>query len=92
MNQLQAYRKEIDAIDEQLIHLFNERMDIARSIALFKLKNDHKILDGKREQDIIRKARDQSARAELRPYQESLFKHLVTLSRDYQKLLINKCK
>jgi monofunctional chorismate mutase len=88
MSDLRTYRQEIDAIDEQLSCLLNRRMDISHSVALFKKENECAVLDCTREKEIIQKARDRSARDELKTYQEAFFKHLMMLSRDYQQMLV----
>jgi monofunctional chorismate mutase len=88
MSDLRTYRQEIDAIDEQLSCLLNRRMNISRSVALFKKEHECAVLDCAREKEIIQRARDRSARDELKTYQEAFFKHLMMLSRDYQQMLV----
>ena len=49
MRDLQDSRKEIDIIDEQIIRLFEKRMDICKDVAAYKLHTGKPVLDRKRE-------------------------------------------
>lgn len=46
-------RKEIDKIDEQLIPLLTKRMDVAKQVAEYKVKNSIPVLNAQREQEIL---------------------------------------
>ena len=48
---LQDYRKEIDAIDDELVRLFGQRMDIAAKIADYKKENNLPIFVPARERE-----------------------------------------
>ena len=73
---LQDYRKQIDAIDNELLRLFKERMDIVRQIALYKKEHDLPVLNAEREKEIL-DAIDC-------PYAKELFSTLLELSCAYQ--------
>ncbi len=51
MEDLQELRKKIDRIDTQMVSLFEERMDVCRQVAEFKIQSATKVLDRKREQE-----------------------------------------
>lgn len=55
MNELDKYRKEIDEIDNQIIHLFNERFLVTDKVGIYKKKNNLDILNSKRENEIFTK-------------------------------------
>ena len=80
---LQDYRKEIDAIDDELVRLFGQRMDIAAKIADYKKENNLPILVPAREReklaDVARKAGPEMAN-----YTRVLYSMLFELSRSYQ--------
>ena len=80
---LKDYRKEIDAIDDQLVQLFGKRMDIAAKIADYKKENNLPILVPAREReklaDVARKAGPEMAN-----YTRVLYSMLFELSRSYQ--------
>ena len=52
---LEQYRKEIDQIDEQLVDLFEKRMDTVIHVAEYKLAHDLPVLNAGREQQVIDK-------------------------------------
>ena len=80
---LQDYRKEIDAIDDELVRLFTKRMDVAARIADYKKENGLPIFVPAREreklQDVAQKAGDDMAN-----YTRVLYSMLFELSRSYQ--------
>ena len=49
---LKEIRNEIDAIDSQLVELFEKRMDTVRKVAEYKLENNMPIFNSKREQEL----------------------------------------
>ena len=53
MDELKELRNEIDEIDEQLIPLLLKRMDIAKSVAEYKIQHNMPVLNTKREQEIL---------------------------------------
>ena len=84
---LKDLRKEIDAIDEELVKLFCQRMDVAGRVANFKKANNLPVLDSSREEakilDVIGKATPEMAE-----YVRQLYKTLFELSRNYQETLL----
>lgn len=48
---LNGYRNELDLIDAQIVHLFEERLKICDSIAKYKAENSLPIYDEKREHE-----------------------------------------
>ena len=80
------YRKKIDEIDNQLIELFQQRMDTAACIAEYKKANGLPVFDPARERaklvDVASKTRP-----EFQGYTESLYSTLFDLSRSYQRKL-----
>ncbi len=80
---LSEYRVKIDEIDKELVRLFEERMDTARSIAEYKKENGLAVFDQSRERKKL------ASIAEMLPekykgYGESLYSHIFELSRAYQ--------
>lgn len=53
MKDIKVLRSEIDAIDSKLIELFEQRMEIALSIAKYKKENNVDVFNASREQEII---------------------------------------
>ena len=84
---LKDLRNEIDAIDEELVKLFCQRMDVAGRVANFKKANNLPVLDASREEakllDVMGKATPEMAE-----YVRDLYKTLFELSRNYQETLL----
>ncbi len=80
---LNDYRKEIDAVDEELLRLFMRRMDISLKIAEAKRQAGLPTKDEEREALILRKRAEQAG--ELSPYAEELFRCLFAQSRAIQE-------
>jgi monofunctional chorismate mutase len=86
---LEELRKKIDNIDEQLITLFEKRMDVAAEIAVFKQANNLPTLDSGREAEKLR-ALSGKINPHLEPMAQTLFKTLFELSRGYQEKVVSK--
>lgn len=81
--ELKDYRKEIDAIDEELVRLFQERMDVAEKIAAYKKEKNLPIFQPAREQEKLIQIQEMS-RPEMVPYLQKVYALLFELSRSYQ--------
>ncbi len=82
-----GYRDRIDAIDEQLVKLFSERMEVAKEIAAYKKENHLPVLDMKREKEKLR-AVEEASPEEVKEYSRLLYQLMFELSRAYQIRLI----
>ena len=80
---LQDYRKQIDEIDEQLVALFQKRMDVASGIAAYKKEHNLPVLDAGRERDKLNDVCSK-VRPEMRNYTSVLYSSMFELSRSYQ--------
>ena len=85
--ELKDYRDQLDAIDTQLLTLFQERMAIVQQVADYKKTHEIPILASGREQEILERVRQNSSE-ELAPYAQTLFETLLSVSRAYQKTLL----
>ena len=48
-------RDKIDLVDEEIVRLFEERMNLCKDVAEFKIKNHKQVLDTEREKQKIEK-------------------------------------
>ena len=80
---LQELRIKIDEIDQQLVKLFEARMDVASGIAAWKKENNMPVLDAGRERDKLADIAA-SAREDLSTYTQMLYSTIFELSRSYQ--------
>ncbi len=76
-------RGRIDAVDDELLRCFAERMDIAGDIARYKAEHGLPVLDERREREKLF-AVSEKAPEELQSYAVSLYALLFELSRSYQ--------
>ncbi len=86
---LTSLRGEIDRIDQELLALFEERMDIVREVAQYKKEQGLPIFHPEREQQVL----DRAAERAKEPYQTDarvLFTTLMELSKFHQKIQISE--
>ncbi|MBQ5749678.1 MAG: chorismate mutase [Oscillospiraceae bacterium] len=85
--ELTDYRKQIDAIDEQLVRLFAERMQTAANIAAYKKEHGLPVLDAERERKKLVEISQMAAEG-MDNYTVRLYSLLFELSRSYQSKLL----
>lgn len=52
---LQELRSEIEAIDKELVKLFEKRMNVAKKVGEYKRENHLQVYNGERESELIKK-------------------------------------
>ena len=82
--ELKAYRNEIDRIDDEIVRLFQERMDVAAKIAEYKKEQGMAILQPAREREKLAEVSEKS-REDMQSYMRVLYSLLFELSRTYQE-------
>ncbi len=80
---IQDMRKEIDAIDDQLVQLFKQRMDVAAQIADYKKAENLPIFVPAREREKLADVAEKAG-ADMANYTRVLYSMLFELSRSYQ--------
>ena len=80
---LSEIRKEIDAIDDQLVKLFCDRMNLSAQVADFKKANNMPIYVPARERDILQNVAEKAG-PEMSNYARVMYSMLFELSRSYQ--------
>jgi len=86
---LKEIRNEIDAIDEELVKLFEKRMETVRRVAEYKAENNLPIFNSKRERDIVN-SMTAKVEPDLATYTKILYNTLFDVSRSYQAKAIFK--
>ncbi len=81
-------RKEIDVIDDQIVDLFNKRMEISSRIAAQKAQDGKAVSDKSREREILEKVRAKAG--SLERYANTLYNTIFSLSKSYQNELISQ--
>lgn len=82
---LLKYRDEIDAIDKELIALFEKRMNIVSEIATYKKENKLPIFNKKREEEVIKKNISRITDETLSKHTEEMLHCLMDVSKKYQQ-------
>lgn len=77
------YRHQMDEIDDQLVELFQRRMNLSGNIAAYKKEQGLPILDAGREREKIKAVRSKVA-PNMRNFTSVLYSSLFELSRSYQ--------
>src|SRR5699024_6024469 len=85
-------RKEMDEIDQELMRLFERRMQISEEIAQYKYSKDIAVFDSSREKQVIDKNVALTEKQCLQLYGELFMKYLMEPSRPQQKDSINHMK
>ena len=85
--ELSEIRTKIDAVDDQLLALFLERMDLAEEVAAYKNEHRLPILNKQREREILAKVTERAGDKERYAYH--LYSTLFELARSRQAELIS---
>lgn len=83
MIELKKCRDKIDALDRELLRLFEERMHIVKYVADIKKANGIGICDSSREAELISAIKAMSEDG-LSEYDKALFEKIMELSKLYQ--------
>lgn len=86
---LEKQRAEIDAIDREIVALFERRMQVVVEVAQIKKENGIAILDANREKEVIQKVQSYLKEATLKEELAEAYETLMKVSKDYQKKRIN---
>ena len=90
MNELENLREKIDAIDKEMIALFEKRMDIVADIAAYKIKNNLPILNQNREDIVISKVKSIVKNKEYTDSAIDFIKDIMEISKKFQQKIISK--
>ena len=86
---LEKQRAEIDAIDREIVALFERRMQVVVDVAQIKKENGMAILDANREKEVIQKVQSYLKDATLKEELAEAYETLMKVSKDYQKKRMN---
>ncbi|MFR1448334.1 MAG: chorismate mutase [Beduini sp.] len=84
MKSLEQCRNEIDEIDQQLIQLFEKRMNVAKDVVSYKIANGLQIFQPDREKAVIEKNVARINNPQLKKYGHKFIQEMMNLSKDYQ--------
>lgn len=81
-------RKKLDQIDKELVRLFEQRMDLCRQVAEYKIETGKPVYDEERESQKIKSVRELAESEENKQGAEEMFRQLITVSRRLQYRLL----
>ena len=85
MQDLHITRAALDAVDREIVRLFEERIALARAVAAYKLAHDLPVLDRSREEIVLASRCSMLQDGRLAPGVRRLFEELMALSRAEQE-------
>ena len=88
-DELQKAREDIDRIDSQMAGLFEERMEAAERVALYKKKTGMQIFDPKREEEILERGSLRIKNEALRGYYTNFLRAEMDISKAYQSRILS---
>ncbi len=87
--ELKEIRKEIDKLDDELLQVFEKRMNLSKLVAQTKQEKGLPVFDSSREREILCNITSKASR-EISNYAGALYNTVFSLSRSYQKKIINQ--
>ncbi len=85
---LRKLREQIDGIDEQIVALYEKRMDISRQVAEYKIETGKKVFDRQREQEKLARVKILTHNEFNSHGVEELFEQIMSMSRKLQYQLL----
>lgn len=85
---LAGLREQIDAIDSQIVELYEKRMDISRQVAEYKIETGKKVFDKVREEEKLRSVKALTHNEFNSHGIEELFEQIMSMSRKLQYRLL----
>ncbi|MGD9677468.1 MAG: chorismate mutase [Vulcanibacillus sp.] len=92
MKDLESIREEIDKIDEEIVGLFEKRMEMVQQIANHKEKFNQPILHKDREQEVLKKCKSKLSNKDFENELEELYECVMRISKRIQIKLLDTNK
>lgn len=90
MLDLGKIRDEIDIADNEILRLFEHRMELTEKVAQFKIETGKPVFDGQREQSKLQKLGDAASNAFNAKGIQELFRQIMSISRKRQYQLLTE--
>ena len=90
MTELEGYRRQIDAIDAQLVELFLRRMEVTGAVGRYKQERGLPVLDAERERRVIAGKTEQIGDTARRADVAALYETIMGRSRRQQRQLVRE--
>ena len=92
MTKLELCRNEIDLIDEEIIRLYEKRMEIVKEVINYKLDNNIEILDSSREEKMLNENLAIISKEEYKKYYKDVLTGFLKASKEMQKDILDAKK
>lgn len=92
MKSLEESRAAIDAVDREIVRLFEQRMTIARDVAAYKIANGLPVLDRSREERVLASRRAMLTDAHWADGVTVLYECIMAVSRAEQDALLRSAQ
>lgn len=90
MKELSEIRKDIDAIDRQIVDLYEKRMELTTQVADYKISTGKQVFDADREMQKLSSVENLAHSEFTRQGVHELFEHIMTMSRKKQYQLLTE--
>ncbi len=80
--QINELRSRINAINDEMLSLFLQRMELSKQIAEIKRENNLPVFDRAREREVLESMTENAG--DMQEYVSAFFQKVMELSRDYQ--------
>ena len=90
MKELQETRRALDAVDREIVRLFEQRMNLARDVAEYKLAHGMPVLDRSREEQVLESRCELLQDAYWAPALRELYEQIMALSRAEQRKMVEE--
>ena len=88
--ELEACRQEIDRIDHSLAQLLEQRMHVVAEVAAYKEAHQMPVYDHRRELLVMDKVAALIEDAEVVPYIQQIYRHIMDESKAYERARIKR--
>lgn len=90
MKELQETRRALDAVDREIVRLFEQRMNLARDVAEYKIAHGMPVLDRSREEQVLESRCELLQDACWAPALRELYEQIMALSRAEQQKMVEE--
>ena len=90
MKELQETRRALDAVDREIVRLFEQRMNLARDVAEYKIAHGMPVLDRSREGQVLESRCALLQDAYWAPALRELYEQIMALSRAEQQKMVEE--
>jgi monofunctional chorismate mutase len=87
MDELMSLREKITAVDQEILVLFEKRMNLVSQISQYKKEHNLPVEDKERENALLNSLSNKLQNKNLTIYYQELLKTFMKVSKDYQKTL-----